>query len=109
MEIISRATLAEDLNVTMGRADNNIWFKPAKKANGPCYYIYVLVYTDDILCVAENPKVILDKFDKHFLLKPESRGKPKIYLGAEIGTSFLRRSPENLIGACVHRLTPKSQ
>jgi len=29
---------------------------------------------------------MLDKLDQHFLLKPESRGRPKIYLGAEIGT-----------------------
>jgi len=85
--------LAEDLNFTMCRADNDIWFKPAKKANGTSYYIYVLVYTDDILCVAENPKAILDKLDQHFLLKPESRGKPKVYLGAEIGTYVFEKQP----------------
>ena len=78
--------LEEDLHFTMCRADNDVWFKPAKKADGTRYYIYVLVYTDDILCVAEHPKAILDKLDQHFLLKPESRGRPKIYLGAEIGT-----------------------
>jgi len=78
--------LEEDLNFTMCRADNDVWFKPAKKADGTRHYIYVLVYTDNILCVAEHPKATLDKLDQHFLLKPESRGRPKIHLGAEIGT-----------------------
>jgi len=88
--------LAEDLNFTMCRADNDVWFKPAKKANGTHYYMYVLVYTDDILCVAKNPKAILDKLDQHFLLKPESwgkAGKPKVYLGAEIGTCVFEDQP----------------
>ena len=85
--------LDEDLNFTMCRADNDVWFKPAKKADGTRYYIYVLVYTDDILCVAEHPNEILNKLDQHFLLKPESRGKPKIYLGAEIGTYTFESEP----------------
>ena len=85
--------LAEDLKFTMCRADNDVWFKPAKKANGTRYYIYGLVYTDNILCVAETPKAILNKLDQHFLLKPESRGKPKIYLGAEIGTYEFEKEP----------------
>ena len=86
--------LDEDLNFTMCRADNDVWFKPSKKADGTRYYIYVLVYTDDILCLAEHPKIILDKLDQHFLLKPESRGKPKIYLGAEIGTYKFPEDPD---------------
>ena len=86
--------LNEDLNFSMCRADNDVWFKAAKKADGTRYYIYVLVYTDDILCVAEHPKLILDKLDQHFMLKPESRGKPKIYLGAEIGSYTFEDEPE---------------
>ena len=85
--------LDEELNFKMCRADNDVWFKPAKKADGTRYYIYVLVYTDDILCVAERPKETLDKLDQHFLLKPESRGRPKIYLGAEIGTYRFEAEP----------------
>jgi len=89
-ELLARV-LEEDLNFTMHRADNDVWFKPAKKADGTRCYIYVLVHTDNILCVAEHPKATLDKLDQHFLLhyallKPESRGRPKIHLGAEIET-----------------------
>jgi len=43
--------------------------------------------------VAENPKAILDKLDQHFLLKPESRGKPKVHLGADIGTYVFEKQP----------------
>jgi len=70
----------------MCRADNDVWFKPAKKADGTRHCICVLVCTDNILCMAKHPKATLDKLDQHFLLKPESQGRPKIYLGAEIGT-----------------------
>jgi len=41
--------LAKDINLTMCRGNNDIWFKPTKKANGTRYYFYVLVYTEDIL------------------------------------------------------------
>jgi len=43
--------------------------------------------------VAKNPKAILDKLDQHFLLKPESRAKPKVYLGAEIGMHVFEKQP----------------
>jgi len=43
-----------------------------------------LVYADDILCLSMNPKSILDYLDQRFLLKLESRGQPKTYLGADI-------------------------
>ena len=72
--------LAEDLNFTVCRANNDVWFKPAKKANRTRCHICVLVCTDDILCMVENPKTMLDKPDQHFLLKPESR---KIQLGSK--------------------------
>ena len=40
-----------------------------------------------------NPKVMLGKLDQHFLLKPESRGKPKIYLRVKIGTCLFENDP----------------
>jgi hypothetical protein len=86
--------LEEDLKFKMCKADNDVWFKAAKKTNGFRYYIYILVYTDDILCVAEDPKSVLDQLDQHFLLKPESRGKPKTYLGADIGTYVFDEEPD---------------
>jgi len=43
--------------------------------------------------VAENPKAIVDKLDQHFLLKPKSRGTPKVQLGADIGTCVFEEQP----------------
>jgi len=68
----------------MSKADNDVWYRPAIKPDGTKYYEYILVYTDNILCVSMNPKSILDYLDQRFLLKPESRGQPKTYLGADI-------------------------
>jgi len=93
----------------MCRADNNVWFKPAKKANGTCYYNYVLVYTEDILCVAENPKEILDKLDQHFLLKPSLEASQRFTWELRWGLTSLSNNRGNLIGAWVHRLTSRSQ
>jgi hypothetical protein len=45
----------------------------------------VLVYTDDILVIAENAAEILTKLDQHYMLKKDSIGKPTQYLGSVIG------------------------
>ena len=59
--------------------------KEATTTDGRAYYIYVLVFTDDLLVVAENPGKTLSLIDQHFLLKPDSIGVPKRYLGANVG------------------------
>jgi hypothetical protein len=83
-----RSHLAETLRAydfTMCYADNDVWMKPAVRADGTKYYEYVLIYTDDILAVSMNPRQILSYLDQHYLLKPESIGRPTRYLGAKIG------------------------
>ena len=77
--------LHESLEFSPCRADNDVWIRPAQKADGSRYYEMVLVYTDDILCVSAAPDLILCKLDQHFLLKEGSIGKPTRYLGATIG------------------------
>lgn len=83
-----RSHLAETLRTlefTMCYADNDVWMRPAEKADGTKYYEYILVYTDDILVLSTNPKEIMAKLDQHYLIKPESIGPPTRYLGAKIG------------------------
>ncbi len=48
------------------------------------YYLYILIYLDDILCIHNNPDSVLSDMDKYFLLKPDSVGKPDVYLGAKL-------------------------
>ena len=49
-----------------------------------CHH-YILVYSDDLLVVADNPKYYLEKLEAHFALKEDSVGPPTQYLGAQIG------------------------
>ena len=44
----------------------------------------VLVYVDDVLIFAKDPKVTMDKLGKLYKLKPESVKEPNIYLGANM-------------------------
>ena len=84
-----RACLAEVLRDQLSfrpcRADNDVWMRPSQRADGSRYYEYVLVYTDDILCISCDPKAILCHLDQHFMLKPGSIGPPTQYLGSSIG------------------------
>jgi len=72
------------LEFTQCRADHDVWMRKAIKANGEKYWEYVFIYTDDVLAMSENPHAILQEMNKFFLLKPDSIGAPKRYLGATI-------------------------
>ena len=51
-------------------ADPDVWMRPAMKSNGHEYYEYVLLYTDDALCISENAeKVLRRELGKYFELK----------------------------------------
>ena len=63
---------------------SDVWMRPAKKSDGSNYYEYVLLYTDDVLCISENAEDILIDIGKYFELKPVSVGPPKIYLGGRV-------------------------
>lgn len=73
------------LSFTSCPADPDVWMRPAKKSDGLAYYEYILLYTDDTLCISENPEKILRKeLGKYFTLKEESIGPPSIYLGGRV-------------------------
>ena len=48
------------------------------------HYDMVLVYVDDILIFAKEPKMTMDELGKFYELKPESVREPNIYLGADM-------------------------
>jgi Reverse transcriptase (RNA-dependent DNA polymerase) len=87
-------TLEKQLEFDHCLADNDVWLRPATKKNGDEYYQYVLVHTDDLLVISENPKEILNKLDQHYVLKPGSIGEPTMYLGSEVGKYYLPNRPE---------------
>jgi Reverse transcriptase (RNA-dependent DNA polymerase) len=87
-------TLESSLEFSHCLADNDVWMRPATKADGTEYYQYILVHTDDLLVIAEKPMEILMLLDQHYVLKPGSIGEPKRYLGAEVGHYYLPNNPE---------------
>jgi Reverse transcriptase (RNA-dependent DNA polymerase) len=87
-------TLESSLEFSHCLADNDVWMRPATKMDGTEYYQYILVHTDDILVVAEDPLAIINLLDQHYVLKPGSIGIPTQYLGAEVGHYHLPDRPE---------------
>jgi hypothetical protein len=54
------------------------------------YWEYVLIYTDDLLVISENQKMVLDRIYHYFPLKPGSITSPGVYLGAKISKYSLK-------------------
>jgi hypothetical protein len=74
-----RADLAatlRDIKFTSSQAGPDVWIRSAG-----AHYDMVLVYVDDILVFAKEPKVTMDALGKLYELKPESVDEPDIYLG----------------------------
>ena len=77
-----RADLAatlRDMTFASTKADPDVWIR-----NSGTHYDMVLVYVDDILIFAKDPKVTVDELGKMYELKPESVHEPDIYLGADM-------------------------
>jgi hypothetical protein len=58
--------------------------RPGFNSDGMEVYEYVLVYSDDFLVIANDPKAIIAEIDKRFKIKEGSTGEPTQYLGATI-------------------------
>ncbi len=77
-----RADLAatlRDLKFTSSQADPDVWIR-----SSGTHYDMVLVYVDDILVFAKEPKVTMDELDKLYELKSGSVHEPDVYLGADM-------------------------
>jgi len=74
-----------DMKFQSCKADPDVWFREGTKADGTQYYQYILLYTDDILCVMENPEeFLLDEFSERFKLKEKYIAPPTQYLGNKV-------------------------
>ena len=61
------------------------WMKPMViMTDGAEYYVYILLYVDDILFIHHDAKSVTTKVDKYFKLKLDSIGEPDMYLGAKV-------------------------
>ena len=48
------------------------------------YYLYIICYVDDILCIHHDPDTVLNKLNRYVPLKPGSIGSPDMYLGMKL-------------------------
>ena len=58
--------------------------RPKTKPDGFQYWSYILVYTDDLLVVDHEPKVVMDYMASRYTLKPGSVKEPEFYLGTQV-------------------------
>jgi len=73
----------ELLDYTPTQADPDVWIKRATKNDGTPYYKMMLIYVDDVLHLAEDPKEDMIKLSKLYRLK-DGTGEPDRYLGGNI-------------------------
>jgi hypothetical protein len=72
------------------RADRDLWMKAETRPDdGVLYWVYILIYADDILCVHHDPGSPLSKLDEYFKMKEGSIQVPTFYLGAKLKNSVL--------------------
>jgi hypothetical protein len=71
-------------------ADPDVWMRPGTKSDGTTYWQYVLLYTDDILAIMEEPRQFIEhELGSCFTIKPKSIGPPTQYLGNKVSEVVL--------------------
>ena len=53
------------------------------KLDGTKFYSYLVVYVDDVLCIYENPKKVMDQIHEGFRVK-DGIAPPNIYVGTDV-------------------------
>ena len=61
-------------------AHTDFWIRAEVRHDGEKYYVYILLYVDDVLSMNYITDDVLKRLDKYFKLKPSSLGDPDIYL-----------------------------
>ena len=78
------AAKLDDMGFKSTLADPDVWIRPAVKPDGEEYYQYMLVYVDDLLCIAHYATVPLREVMSDFKFKKDAIEPPEIYLGARL-------------------------
>ena len=62
-----------------------MWYKPKiRPYDNHKYYLYMLMYADDTLCIYHDRKTALESLHRYFQMKEGSVGDPDLYLGAKL-------------------------
>jgi hypothetical protein len=83
------ASTLRDYGYTSCKADPDVWMQSKTRPDGFKYWSYMFVYTDDILVVDHEPKVVMDYMASRYTLKHSSVEEPTIYLGAQISKFYI--------------------
>ena len=78
------ASCLSQLGFTSCKADPDEWLRAFNDEKGCECYEYLLVYTDDIMVICKDPKLVLQRIDKYFKVKDKSIHPPNIYLGGKL-------------------------
>ena len=54
------ASMLQDGGYTSCKADPDVWMRSKMRPDGFKYWLYILVYTDDILVVNHEPQLVMD-------------------------------------------------
>ena len=66
------------------KADPDVWLRAFNDEKGCECYEYLLVYTDDVMVICKDPKLVLQRLNKYFKVKENSIHPPNIYLGGKL-------------------------
>jgi hypothetical protein len=69
-------------------ADNDVMMRAGFNGKGNAMWEYILVYLDDFLVIAADPKLIISLIDKQFKIKEGSDDEPTQYFGAAPSTNL---------------------
>ena len=78
------AAKLDDMGFKSTLADPDVWIRPMVKPDGEEYYQYMLVYVDDLLCIAHDATAPLREVMSDFKFKKDAIEPPEIYLGARL-------------------------
>jgi hypothetical protein len=88
------AATLRDANYVACKADPDVWMQPETKPDGFKYWSYILVYTDDLLVIHENPQSVMDFLASRYTLKEGSVMEPEVYLGAQVKKWYISGSDD---------------
>jgi hypothetical protein len=106
---MERTSLAQTLRELGFKSCLSVWMRGIECKKRGKLYKYILVYTEDLLCVLLNPLDLLNNLDQRHLLKPESIVIPKTYLGTDITEFRLPdKTREASLGNGIHQVRDRS-
>lgn len=94
----------DELGFKSSNADPDVWMRPARKDTGEEYYEYLISYVDDILCISQDAKQVLEdlRSDGKIKYKNDKIEPPEMYLGARLQPKTVARTGQTVWSVSSH-------